>query len=412
MKQEQRYAAGIFVFYDDKGDFRFSLVYDIISTEGKRTWSNFRRYTYFVSKEQTNKTFIKQIGDADFSTIESIKEAFSVEKVTKQFYNEIAGWYFWALKNIKFPDDAEKQPNGREVALIRFITRIMFIWFMKEKKLIHDNLFKQDVIQRILTNLDAEQSSYYKAILQNLFFATLNTPIKQRKFRRENQFQGKNQDYMNHSYYRYHKLFKNPNDMLSLFGDIPFLNGGLFECLDKRKDDPDNDTGQEIRLDGFSDIETKQPTFPNKLFFADDTTVDLASDFNDNKFKTVHTRGIIHILSSYNFTVDENTSNDEEIALDPELLGKVFENLLAAYNPETATTARKATGSYYTPREVVNYMIMQSLQAYFINQYKSHFAHRSIELFEENLQKLFVDENNDNPFDEAETTFMIEKKTP
>ena len=72
-------------------------------------------------------------------------------------------------------------------------------------------------------------------------------------------------------------------------------------------------------------------------------------------------RGLIHILSSYKFTIAENTPIEEEVALDPELLGKVFENLLAAYNPETKTTARKQTGSYYTPREIVNYMTDESL---------------------------------------------------
>jgi len=70
------------------------------------------------------------------------------------------------------------------------------------------------------------------------------------------------------------------------------------------------------------------------------------------------------ILSSYNFTIDENDPNDADVALDPELLGKVFENLLASFNPETATTARKQTGSFYTPREIVNYMVDESLIAY------------------------------------------------
>ena len=55
---------------------------------------------------------------------------------------------------------------------------------------------------------------------------------------------------------------------------------------------------------------------------------------------------------------------EQEIALDPELLGKIFENLLASYNPETQTTARKQTGSYYTPREIVNYMVDESLIAF------------------------------------------------
>jgi len=75
--------------------------------------------------------------------------------------------------------------------------------------------------------------------------------------------------------------------------------------------------------------------------------------------------GLIEILNNYNFTTDEATEIDQEVALDPELLGKIFENLLASYNEETATTARKATGSFYTPREIVDYMVKESLEEYF-----------------------------------------------
>ena len=89
-------------------------------------------------------------------------------------------------------------------------------------------------------------------------------------------------------------------------------------------------------------------------------------------------RGLIDILSSYNFTIDENDPNDADVALDPELLGKVFENLLASFNPETATTARKATGSYYTPREIVNYMVDESLTAYLSNVIDPNSCHSPV----------------------------------
>ena len=69
--------AGIFIFYDTGGNFRFSLVYtNYLGT--KKDWSTFKRFTYFVSKEFTNKTFLQRIGEADFSTLEKIQEAFSV----------------------------------------------------------------------------------------------------------------------------------------------------------------------------------------------------------------------------------------------------------------------------------------------------------------------------------------------
>ena len=68
-------------------------------------------------------------------------------------------------------------------------------------------------------------------------------------------------------------------------------------------------------------------------------------------------RGIVSLFNRYEFTVNENDADDSDVALDPELLGKVFENLLGAYNPETRETARNATGSFYTPREIVDYMV-------------------------------------------------------
>ena len=70
----------------------------------------------------------------------------------------------------------------------------------------------------------------------------------------------------------------------------------------------------------------------------------------------------------YKFTVKENTPIEQEVALDPELLGQVFENLLGAYNPETQTTARRATGSYYTPRQIVEFMVDETLIAYFLQK--------------------------------------------
>ncbi len=74
--------------------------------------------------------------------------------------------------------------------------------------------------------------------------------------------------------------------------------------------------------------------------------------------------GLYTILDAFKFTVTENTPIEEEIALDPELLGRIFENLLAEYNPETEKTARKQTGSFYTPRDIVDYMVNESLKVY------------------------------------------------
>ena len=399
LRELDRYETGIFIFHDKTGSFRFSLVYE--QTLGtKRAFSNFRRFTYFVDVSQTNKTFLKQVGDGDFSSLEKIKERFSVEKVTKDFYREISNWYFWAIKNVVFPKDAEKDRNKRNsFAVIRLITRIIFIWFMKEKGLMPAYLFNKEKVKGFLRDLSKNESSYYKAILQNLFFATLNTPINKRGFREEKDFHGRNKDFMNHHIYRYEKYFKDSDYILKLFKGIPFLNGGLFECLDKpmKKEGKNN----HIRIDGFSDRKDNSLKIPNSLFFSDELEVDLNRDYG-TKTKKYKTRGLINILKSYNFTIDENTPIDEEIALDPELLGRVFENLLASYNPETSTTARKATGSYYTPRMIVDYMVNESLKAYFKNRLTE------VKNIDKKLTDLLSYSEDNHRFNNSEVNILIE----
>lgn len=257
------------------------------------------------------------------------------------------------------------------------------MWFVKEKKLIPGEAFNVDYISDVVKRFDSDgalsemgqtdEGNYYKAILQNLFFATLNTPMdkdpaakdERRQFLDESKNKnGYNDQHLDQTKYRHNNLLKKPEILLKLFKDVPFLNGGLFECLDYRELD-----GSEKRYDGFSSTKSKQPLVPDVLFFSPQNEEDLSADFdNDNRMKGVRIRGLIHILDSYKFTIAENTPLEEEIALDPELLGKVFENLLASYNPETKTTARKQTGSFYTPREIVNYMVDESLKAYLVQK--------------------------------------------
>ncbi|MCH8290317.1 Eco57I restriction-modification methylase domain-containing protein [Candidatus Poribacteria bacterium] len=298
-----------------------------------------------------------------------------ISELNKSFFREIANWYFWAVDQVTFPEDAGKDVEVRNAtSVIRLITRLIFVWFIKEKGLVRDALFNQREIQKILTTTDPQESTYYKAILQNLFFATLNqemnTPQKpdNRKFRGEGR-----QHYNITSLYRYKRYFTNPDEALQLFKAIPFLNGGLFECLDK----PDKDDSKKIlRIDGFSDRDDNPLYVPNFLFFSEEQDADLNEAYG-TKGKRYKVRGLIDILSRYKFTITENTPIEEEVALDPELLGKVFENLLAAYNPETGATARKQTGSFYTPREIVNYMVDESLVAYLKSELIAYYESQS-----------------------------------
>lgn len=295
------------------------------------------------------------------------EDIFNVELLNQRFYEELSNWYFWARHQVRFPDDLEPDAHTRNAtSVIRLLTRLIFCWFLKEKNLIPEHIFQQDALAKLLKNLAEDESSYYRAILQNLFFATLNQPMNagdatHRQFATEGSFQDNRNQYGVKNLYRYADLFQNPEQALALFADIPFLNGGLFACLDV-----EDDAGKVQYADGFSRNPKKQPQVPNRLFFADSHTVDLSGkeNFGDSKKKKAKVRGLLHILNSYKFTIAENTPVEQEIALDPELLGNVFENLLASYNPETGESARRQTGSFYTPRPIVDYMVNEALKAY------------------------------------------------
>ena len=286
------------------------------------------------------------------------QKVLDVSLLNDKFYKEIVYWYAEACKWVVFPKDAK-----REESLIRLITRLMFVWFLKEKRLVSESLFDKEDIQLILKSLEPQESTYYKAILQNLFFATLNTEGKREFIKRSG---SQSHQYMVHNVLRYEDYFQQSALVIErYFADIPFLNGGLFECLDVPP--KKNKTESEVRIDGFSDNPKNPLSVPNDLFFGDFRDVDLNADFETSR-KKYQVRGLVEIFKSYKFTIAENTPFEEDVALDPELLGQVFENLLAAYNPETKTTARKKTGSFYTPREIVNYMVDGSLIAYLKNQ--------------------------------------------
>ena len=352
MQQEMKDSA-IAIFYDDKGDFRFSFIRR--NYGGDEKFSSWKRYSYFVSKNQTNKTFLDRIKNADFSSLKKIQEAFSVEKLTKDFYNDLFKWFSWVLTEevgVTFPNDTRTSNDDKEKLeekIIRLITRVLFVWFIKHKGLVPDELFNIEKLKTLLKNFDeksTENGNYYNAILQNLFFATLNKPVKERGFATLKS--GRDIKTL----YRYAEMFSiSEEEVLKLFEKIPFLNGGLFECLDKEL----STDGVKYHLDGFSRNASKSANgnfshrafIPNCVFFGD-----------------AEKEGLIPLLSRYNFTIEENSSQETQVALDPELLGNVFENLLGAFNEETRESARKESGSFYTPREIVDFMVDESLKSY------------------------------------------------
>ena len=301
------------------------------------------------------------------------QEVFNVSTLNKKFYNELFTWYQWTISEevgVTYPNDTQTDQDDRvqlEEQIIRLITRVLFVWFIKQKQLVPNELFEEDSLNQLLKDFNPtslSEGTYYNAILQNLFFATLNKKVTERAFAK-----AKNTRDVK-TLYRYEEMFNcSEEEVINLFAPIPFLNGGLFECLDK---DKGND-GVRYHLDGFSRNDRRSPAnghythrafVPNAVFFDKE-------------------RGLFPLLNRYHFTIEENTPNEIQVALDPELLGNVFENLLGAFNPETKESARKQSGSFYTPKEVVHYMVDESLKAYL----KNHLPHIAYE----NIEALFED---------------------
>ncbi len=372
-KRIQREDGALAVYVDAENEqWRFSFIaieYRLDENGVKEDQTASKRFTYLLgegAQTRTAKARFKEISKQ--SSLVDLKTAFAVEPLSKEFYNKLYQWYKEAQEQVVFPNDANAQ-NHIQTSLICLLTRLLFVWFLKEKNLINKDLFD---LEQLKTLIDYEKdNSFYKAILQNLFFATLSKEIDKRDFRNKRTFQGKNKHYGDQYHYRYHDLVKDQEKWQQCFSQTPFLNGGLFECLDREATEKDKTIRIEekmIRMDGFSEHKRNPLKLANLLFF------------NNDKNKL----GLIDLFKQYQFTVEESTPMDIEVALDPELLGKVFENLLASYNPETGGQAQ-ATGSFYTPRPIVEYMVDESLKQYF----KQH-----TDLDESQINDLFIEGEN------------------
>ena len=227
-------------------------------------------------------------------------EAFDVEKLTKVFYNGYRE-LFGRVKNViraNNPHPYFEDPARLHQFSQRLLGRIMFIYFLQKKEfLAGDRRFLTR--QYELLKPKPEETNYYSDILEPLFFETLNQPRP---------------------------------DFESRFGKIPYLNGGLF----------DRDYGEGIR-DTAGRETPRTITLPNSLFDRSDSS------------------SILGFFNGYNFTISENVQGDEDVAVDPEMLGKVFENMLEAEE-------RGKSGTFYTPRGIVNFMCVEVLSRYLADE--------------------------------------------
>lgn len=276
---------------------------------------------------------------------------FSVQALNDQFYGDLQDWFYYAIQNIKLPikpNYIDANENTKNF-LVRLLARTLFCWFVKEKGLIKPQLLEltnwEGNKYKLTIDIDEanflKSNSYYRGVLQNIFFNALNQ--KDKKSMKDFGW----------------KKYLHPELDIEWFTQIPYLNGGIFDKLDE-------DNAKESIEDAVINI-------PNFLFYGieiDEVVTTGRGARARTEVQSVEHKGLNGILKSYKFTLDENTPFEEDIALDPEMLGLVFENLLAELDPNldesTIKSIRKLTGSYYTPRKTIFEMVNDSLFLYLV----------------------------------------------
>lgn len=318
----------IAVFYNPKNPsvWRLSFIKFSYDENDKQNVSNLKRFTYVLGEHIPIKTAYNQLKDLKYPSLTELEDAFSVEKISKEFFTKYKELYHQLVSDItvsngKANKSAEDENNHnksfeyiKDVKVISFyikklLGRIVFLYFVQKKGWLNND-------RKFLSNLFYSYTkqnpniNFYDEIMETLFFDALNN-----KDNREN---GKVK--LGNKYY-----------------EIPYLNGGLFE-----EDDYDK------------------------------TDLTIANE---------DLRQVLELFDSYNFTVIEDTPHDSEIAIDPEMLGRVFEDLLED---------RKEKGAFYTPREIVHYMCQQSIINYLLNFYGEDSL--------EDIKALVIEEKTDSKF--------------
>ena len=334
-KFEKDYALVAFYSKEDEGaDWRFSFIKleyrsEMDEEKGKvKTKKEFtpaKRYSFLVGKYEKAHTAKNQLlpllqNIANNPTIEELEAAFSIEKVTDEFFNQYKDLYVKLYEH--FENEAELNNAGIDNARFtkKLLGQIVFLYFLQKKGWLgvaqnaRWGTGKKRFVQELFDQAQKEKVNFFKDKLQYLFYEAL----------------AKERDNVNSYYQRFDCR-------------IPFLNGGLFEA---------DYNWQEAHI-----------TIPENLFRNEEK----------NKAGDIGT-GILDVFDRYNFTIKEDEPLDKEVAVDPEMLGKVFENMLEI-------TERKSKGAFYTPREIVHYMCQESLIHYLDNALEEKVKKEDIETF-------------------------------
>lgn len=364
-------------FYSEREtSWRLSFVKRELSFTDKGIKENLtsaKRYSYLVGENEsvhTAQEFLFKLLEIDNRkiTLDDIEKQFDVEKVTKKFFEEYKEKYLELKEFFDKNKDFQTEAKNCDFDSVEFAKKLMgqivFLYFLQKKgwlgvQLIPNELSIEEYNELSNTNDSVSQNlirQYFvlnddKYVVEktklriteiqediinltNVFINTkYNMPwgtgrkdfirniFNQAKIEHKNFFD----DYLEYFFYKGLNE-KRENQYFPLFNcKIPFLNGGLFEPLNNYR------------------WSSAHFEIPNTIFS------------NDNK------DGILDFLDLYNFTIDEEEPLEKDIAVDPEMLGKIFENLLDV-------NERASKGAFYTPREIVHYMCQESLANYLVNK--------------------------------------------
>lgn len=327
-----------------------------------------RRYSYLVGKGEPCNTAKQRLfpifnDDNNNPSIDDLEDAFSVEKVTNEFFQQYCEKYHQLREFLEANDDFMQEAQYRNFTSEQFakklLGQIVFLYFIQKKGWLgvdaipvimiekeYKNAFfargqkSRDIIGSVyvlqqdgtykivfdkLKQLSDEDEEFLAGIVKGKPWGTGPKDFMRRIFK-DCVSAGKNyfDDYLEPLFYTGLNKNRGENGFYSPFHRrIPFLNGGLFEQLDNYE------------------WENNNFNIPNSIFSNKDE-------------KGRNADGILDIFDRYNFTMNEDEPMEREVAIDPEMLGKVFENLLDVKD-------RKSKGAFYTPREIVHYMCQETL---------------------------------------------------
>jgi len=275
--------------------------------------SNPKRNSFVLGPSAKIKTPMKLLmSSGKVQNLQELQDRFSIEVVNKEFFADVARLYRKLVgdsSDLNSSSDTKKGslriPESIEIELARQQFSVRLIG-----RLVFCWFLRQKKSIKGIPLLPSEffdtsalDRSYYHARLEPLFFETLNKPASERL----------------------------PEFSGEPYSSVPYLNGGLFYPK----------VGHGGDYYSIATNESKDLVVPNSWFME-----------------------FFELLDRFNFTVDENSSFDTDLSVDPEMLGRIFENLLAEINPDTGEAARKSTGSFYTPRSVVDYMVDRTIFAF------------------------------------------------